>query len=415
MLKLKHLLHPLRTMRVAKQLVAARLDMRRFAERGERSFAHDPRYNLQSITQGFASRVNTSTDTGTRDTALLDRICAAYIATVRQQKAAPDVYSATQWWEEIRQRSLRPVMHALLTHDIPALCAIYSNFFRDPCSTGLVGVPYGMTKTYFGPRMKDIHRRVYLSDTLYRIDHWQAQTEGRFSLRDLATPDVGNPFGVLVDGTLVGVQSDFRHYCAHKLADLLDSGTSTVVEIGGGFGGTAYYLLRDRPGIKYLDFDVPESIALTSYYLMKAFPDLTFLLYGEKPLTKESIAQADVILMPLFEMERVPPSSVDITFSVHAMSDLSPEALACYLENIERTTQNIFFSVGVDRADPSMSAWIAQNYSSFTLKEERPLGWHDHRFRNVDEVERLYRMEHSCKVDSSDLGERSHVDPPQDP
>jgi len=65
MLKLKHLLYPLRTMRVAKQLVAARLDMRRFAERGERSFAHDPRYNLQSITEGFASRLNTSTDTST--------------------------------------------------------------------------------------------------------------------------------------------------------------------------------------------------------------------------------------------------------------------------------------------------------------------------------------------------------------
>ena len=417
MLKLKHLLHPLRTIRVAKQLVAARLDMRRFAERGERSFAHDPRYNLQSITEGFASRLNTSTG----DTALLDRICAAYIATVQRQHTAPDVYRATRWWEEIQQRSLRPVMHALMTRDITALRAIYSNFFRDPCSTGLVSVPYGMTRNYFGSTMKDIHRRVYLSDTLYRIDHWQSRTEGRYPLHDLATPDVGNPFGALVDGTLVSAHSDFRHYCAHRLVDLLQSGTSTVVEIGGGFGGTAYYLLRDRPGIKYLDFDVPESIALTSYYLMKALPHLTFLLYGEKPLTEESIAHADVILMPLFEMQKVPSSSVAITFSIHAMSDLSPEALTCYLDNIERTTKDFFYSVGVDRAEPSMPSLIGQNYRSFRLKEKLPSGWHDHKFVSASEIERLYRinqlnqsirnqLDRSIKATRTDLGEHLHVD-----
>ena len=388
MLKLKHVLQPLRSIRATQQLVATRVDMRRFAERGERSFAHDPRYNLQSITEGFAPRLHTSTD----DTALLDRICRAYIATVQKQHTAPDVYRATRWWEEIQQRSLRPVMHALLTRDITALRTIYSNFFRDPCATGLVSVPYGMTRSYFGSTMKDIHRRVYLSDTLYRIDHWQARTEDRYPLHDLATPDVGNPFGALVDGTLVGVHSDFRHYCAHRLAGLLESGTSTVVEIGGGFGGTAYYLLRDQPGMKYLDFDVPESIALTSYYLMKALPHLTFLLYGEKPLTQESIAQADVVLMPLFEMEKVPSSSVAITFSIHAMSDLSPEALACYLDNIQRTTKDFFYSVGVDRADPSMPTLIGQNYRSFRLKEKLPSGWHDHKFVSASEMERLYRI-----------------------
>jgi putative sugar O-methyltransferase len=408
-LKLKHVLQPLRSIRAAQQLIATRMDMRRFAERGERSFAHDPRYNLQSITEGFAPRQHTCTD----DTALLDRICLAYIATVQKQHTAPDVYRATRWWEEIQQRSLRPVMHALLTRDITALRALYSNFFRDPCSTGLVSVPYGMTRSYFGATMKDIHRRVYLSDTLYRIDHWQSRTEGRYPLHDLATPDVGNPFGALVEGTLVGAHSDFRHYCAHRLAGLLESRTSTVVEIGGGFGGTAYYLLRDQPGTKYLDFDVPESIALTSYYLMKALPHLTFLLYGEKPLTQDSIAQADVVLMPLFEMENVPSSSVAITFSVHAMSDLSPEALACYLDNIERTTKDFFYSIGVDRADPSMPTLIGQNYRSFRLKEKLPSGWHDHKFVSASEMERLYRINQfnpSIKATRTNFGEHSYVD-----
>jgi hypothetical protein len=68
---------------------------------------------------------------------------------------------------------------------------------------------------------------------------------GRFALSDLGAPRTGDPFGVLLQGTLLRTGAEYQHYCAQKIRSLLPEDTATMVEIGGGFGGMAYYLLRD--------------------------------------------------------------------------------------------------------------------------------------------------------------------------
>jgi len=375
MVKMKYLRHPIRTSNAAMNLLAARTSMWRFAMHGERHFRGDARYNLQNVTDGFISRIDDSSD----DTDLLERICAAYIRAEKQQQAAPETYKATKWWQQVRQRSLSPVVQALLARDISVLQGMYRNFFRDPCSTGLLTVPYGMSKAYFGGPIKDVHRGFYLSLVLHRLDYWKTQTDGQFELSDLASPMIGNPFGVQIEGKHIRVGAEYAHYCAHRVNQLLEYEIATVAEIGGGFGGMAYYLLRDRAGVTYLDFDVPESIALTSYYLLKAFPQLKFLLYGEDELTKEAIARVDVVLMPVFELSTMPPGCVDVTFSSHAMSDISSEAMVEYLNNIDRMTRNCFLHIGNKRASESISGLVGQKYISLELAEMRSSDWHRHK------------------------------------
>jgi putative sugar O-methyltransferase len=375
MVKLKHLRHPFQTANAAKNLLAARLSMWRFANHGARRFRGDARYDLQHVTEGFKSRIDDSSD----DDALLERICTAYIIAVKQQQSAPSAYQATQWWQQVRRGSLGPVIRALLTRDIRTLRGMYRNFFRDPCSSGLLGAPYGMSKAYFREKIKDVHRRFYLSHVLYRFDYWNAQTDGRFALRDLAGPGIGNPFGVLIDGTHINVGAEYAHYCAHRIDSMLAPEFATVAEIGGGFGGMAYYLLRDRANVTYFDFDVPESIALTSYYLIKAFPNLKFLLYGEAALTKKTIAQADVVLLPVFELESMPGESIDITFSSHAMSDVSPGAMVEYLKHIDRMTKDFFFYIGKRQTSELISSILGHKKDSFKLSETRTSSWHSHK------------------------------------
>ncbi len=388
MLKLKHFRHPIRTASCAKALIAAHLEMWRLAYKGTRHFGNDPRYDLRRVSDGFASRVDDRSD----DTALLERICTAYILAIEHQELAPSTYAASKWWSQVRHRSLGPVTNALRRKDIDVLRTAYQNFFRDPCSTGLIGAPYEMAGAYFGKTIRNIHRRYYLSDALYQIDYWASLTNGQFVLTDLATPNIGNPFGVVIDGTLIEAGAPYRHYCAQRLSGLLASEAAAVAEIGGGFGGMAYYFLRDRPGMKYHDFDVPESIALTSYYLMTSFPQLKFSLYAEKDSPEQAIAQSDVVLLPLFEMQRMTAESVDLTFSSHAMSDISCAALTDYLNHIARMTRRCFLHVGIERADEPTSEWISQCSPCFKLTEMRPSKWHHHKTSNAAEVERLYAI-----------------------
>ncbi|AXC13289.1 hypothetical protein ACPOL_4010 [Acidisarcina polymorpha] len=266
-----------------------------------------------------------------------------------------------------------------------------------------------MTDIYFGGGMKDLHRRVYLSDALYRLDHWKQQTGARFLLRELAIPEIGNPFGVSIDGTLVAARSEFQHYCAARVGDLLESAHSTIVEIGGGFGGMAYYLMRDRPKIKYLDFDLPESIALATYYLMNALPQKRFLLFGERPLTMENMAASDIVLMPLFQMESLQTASADLTFSCHAMTDIDKEELASYLATTQRVTRNHFLFVGTRMLSelPGMGGLDVKN---FQLKEQRQLRWNSHRQPRVEEVECLYSFHHAAENMNTAERDLAHVD-----
>jgi len=373
--KLKYLRHPLRTLGRAKGLFDARLSMRSFANHGRRKFKGDPRYNLQNVTDGFAPHLDTAGD----DTELLERICTAYIRTVARQEDIADMYKATEWWQQVRRGSLARVRHALLERDFGALQAMYRNFYRDSCSTGLLGVPYGMSTSYFGGPIKDIHRHFYLSHVLYRLDYWAAQTDNQFVLSDLAGPQLGNPFGIRLGDTHIPVGAEYAHYCSHRIGLLLGAAEGAVAEIGGGFGNMAYYLLRDRPGLTYLNFDVPESLALSSYYLMKAFPRLNFFLYGEQGLTQKATAESCVILMPLFQLDALPKASVDVCFSSHAMSDLSPIAMDAYVANIARFTRSSFLYIGNRKASESMAALINRKYPSLNLTDTRFSGWHSHK------------------------------------
>jgi hypothetical protein len=392
MLKLKHLRHPLRTAAVAKARIGAHWNIRRSAERIQRRYATDPRYVLDNVTRGFSNRASKDSPAELLDElALLQRICNAYLKAVEDQQFQPKIYRPTGWWQQVRANSLGQVIRVLQTCDLHSLRGIYSNFFRDPCSTGLVDRPYGMANACSGAAISDLHRRFYLGDALHRIDTWAEQVGSGFTPRDLAGPGIGNPFGVVLDGTLIQTGAPSQHYCAQRIIRQLNSEQAVVAEIGGGYGGMAYYLLRDRQQLTFLDFDLPESLALTAYYLHKAFPSKTFLLYGEAELNRKTMQQADVVLMPLFELPKLPPKSVHVSFSANAISDLSREALAEYLCILARCTRDSFLHIGCLQSAPMLSGEILRSQLPFRLAETRPSSWYTYRYGKAAEVECLYR------------------------
>jgi hypothetical protein len=385
-LRMKHLRHPLRTATAARDLLALYLNIKSLGDRSHRHYLGDARYDLMNVTNGFASRLEESCG----DCKVLERICAAYIEAARRERFAAEEYQASAWWRQVKLASLGPVIRALSSRDIASLRGMYSNFFRDASSAGLIGVPYGLTRAYFDKQIKDFHRRFFLGDALYGIDYWKTATGDRFPLEVLAGPEVGNPFGLMIDGTLVRAGAAYQHYSAYKIASRLPSARATVAEFGGGFGGMAYYLLRDHPGVKYIDFDVPESLALTSYYLLKSFPHLKFLLYGESALTRETLASADVVLMPLFEMESLPSESVEMVFSSHAMSDISQDAMSAYVKTIFRISTGSLLYMGNAQGAESIRNMTAEGQQLFRLDEMRASRWNTHRFPKADEVECLF-------------------------
>ena len=275
MIRAHHILRPWQTMATAKSLAVAHLRTRQFARRSDRVFADNPRYCLECVTDGFQDRLDEGVGPDL-DSEVIERIIAAYARAAEIETRTDPKYRSTAWWDSLRRNSLAPVLAALSSRNVDSLRNMYRNFYRDACSTGLIHVPYGRKTEYFGARIGDLHRRYYLGDVLHRLEIWKAATKNRFSVSALAGPSIGNPFGAIVDWTLIASRAEYAHACAQMVCGHTYREDARVMEIGGGFGAMAYYLLRDHAGTRYVNFDVPESLALAAYYLMRAHPGQAF-------------------------------------------------------------------------------------------------------------------------------------------
>ena len=76
---------------------------------------------------------------------------------------------------------------------------------------------------------------------------------------------------------------------------------SKILEIGGGYGKLAYYLLKNISNYTYIDLDIPETLTLASYFLSKSFPNKKNLFYGERKFNSNIINEYE--LMTAFDLK----------------------------------------------------------------------------------------------------------------
>lgn len=363
------------------------VEINRVIEKSEKRFRGDPNYRLDLVQDNFAPHPGETQD----DSEILKRIAAAYKKAKRDQLHAAEAFNVSNEWLPIYERSLASVMHALSSENVKELQRMYQNFFRDPCSVGLVGFPVDMSRIFLSGKIDEKYKKYALGDSLHRYDLWKRRTNDEYPIETLRTPAVGNPYGYTIDGVFVRSGADYHHYYSHEIKKLLESvRNKTVIELGGGFGGQAYFLLRDRPDITYHNFDLPENLALASYYLLKTLPDRRVTLYGEAELTNHSFDNPGIFMMPSFEIMKVPEKSIAVSFNSYSLAEMSPSAIRTYIEQIARITNGYFLHINhnenaVLRADD----FGIENYG-FKCVSRRLAEWTLGINPNSDEFEYLY-------------------------
>jgi len=96
--------------------------------------------------------------------------------------------------------------------------------------------------------------------------------------------------------------------------------------------------------------------------------------------------------LPLFELPKLPPRSVHVSFSSNAISDLARESLADYLKIVSRSTRDSFLHIGNTQAAPILSDEILRSQLPLHLAETKSSGWYTYRYSKAAEVESLYRV-----------------------
>ena len=348
--------------------------------------------NLRNLARCFEHHEDASAGDETR----LKRIASSYKKAARDLHLHPEVFRPSNEWLPIYKYNLRAIIKALDESDLHSLGTMYRNFWRDPCSAGLVGLPVDMKKSFFNKsgKISYIDKIYYLNDSIHRLNLWQKLLGQRYPVEALVSPPIGNPYGYFVGNTFIKAGADYQHYYATRIKELLADAHrhKVVVEIGGGFGGMAYYLIRDSNDATYVDFDLPENLALTSFYLMKAFPEKKVLLYGEADFSEIELSDYDIVLMPSFQLDKLKDETADMVFNSYSLAEMSPQTIRHYVLQSAKLINDGGWLYHVNHTRHSLvSAKDFPVPDSLSLVSEEFAAWNLGRNSDMDEYEFLYK------------------------
>ena len=337
---------------------------------------------------GFADQKTTT------DPHIIRRVINAYNKAKIAQKNAAQEYQVSYMWLPIYEGYMNEIIAALSREDEEGVAKIYGNFFREPCSVGLHGMPVDMASTYFSGNISEESKGLYVADLMHRFDIWINSIGKTLPISALQTPIVGNPYGCYIDGTFFRSGVDYQHYYATMISRLIRSkGHKFVLELGGGFGGLAHFLMRDNTDLTYIDVDLPENMALSAFYLLSAFPEKNIALFGEVDLSTEDLSKFDAVILPNFAIEDIKSDSIDLSFNSYSLAEMSLSTVTNYLNHFNRISTKFIYHINHTK----VSAVKADNFNidlnKFELISRAPALWNMARNSEMDEFEYIYKAQ----------------------
>ena len=123
--------------------------------------------------------------------------------------------------------------------------------------------------------------------------------------------------------------------------NLIETDTPIIAEIGGGYGGVISKAKKKYPKARFIIFDLPELLAVQTYYIYNAFPE-SKILYLKDILergNKVFYEDFDFIILPGWMIDQVPDKFIDLVINMRSMMEMSLNIIDFYFTHIHRTVK----------------------------------------------------------------------------
>jgi putative sugar O-methyltransferase len=311
-----------------------------------------------------------------REREIISKLIDSFPAIKEHQKFASAPYLPGAGWKNMEKGRLF-YHNAIAQKDTETLASLFRNFFRNEAVAGFWG-GNNMFQKFCGDTQLQKDARAILFMKNYGA--WRKQFP-IVPLKELDAPKIGNPWGYFMDGHILYEPVFGYHYQARYFQSLVAHlENPVVIEVGGGFGGLGYHILKAIPSAKYIGFDLPENCLLQTYYLSCAFPNAKVLSFSEEvnALDRKTIETYDIIVMPNFMLPKVESIGADLIVNVRSLSEMPAETIAEYLQHIDRIGRLWFFheNISEPRRDgnfgiPSSQFPPLRNYVRVAASESR--------------------------------------------
>lgn len=206
-------------------------------------------------------------------------------------------------WKYINAFKRKTYIDALLKNDANELVKLLINFFQTDCGYGITTPPFSEICQY------DLESQILWDlDALYEFCEIEFEDEILFS------SSIGAPYGLEVDDKIVSPDSPRHLYFAQKLQKF----DSDILEIGGGYGGVIYFLLKLGFSKTYYDVDIPETLYIAYYFLRKNNVKCKFVVNSDF-----DFEPGTVYLVPHFLFDQMQERmQFDCFFNANSLSEM---------------------------------------------------------------------------------------------
>jgi hypothetical protein len=305
------------------------------------------------------------------DEAICQRLIDAYRRALVDEPQTAGIWGL----EEFQQRQ-RVLTDALRKGDPGVLATCMATMFRSDFVLGVAVGSLGTQKS----RAADRFLCLGILSKLAALAEWQgiarvenpeqgeaglaftegleglvANTEAALGI-GLGFPDVGAAYGIEVGDRLITPDSADQLYAAARIREATQTYLSTdqkslrIVEVGGGYGGMAYWVLQMMRSSQYTIVDLPLVNVLQGYFLAQALGEHAVSFYGEpgrrvQVLPTHAIGE---VVLPF-----------DILANKDSMPEIPRDAVLRYLSWARDGCDGLFYSCNQEAA--AVTDGVAQN------------------------------------------------------
>lgn len=318
----------------------------------------------------------------------VQRLCGIHDEQ-RGHEPAP-VYRVGKIWDAALRTWRKNYLAALEGRDAAALLGILRCFHRNDAIAAM-GIEIEILRDIFS---RPFRSACFVTNLVTKYQAFPRICDPRF-VPFLDDGDVGCPVGVPFNGQRLS-PTGFRHaYYASEFSravGLERQRQFVICEIGGGYGNLARILRQAHPDqrITYVIVDLPQMLPVAAYFLHATLPYARLGLWDEMrhaPLTRQELAKYDFVLLPNWDIERVPDEGVDAVINTASLAEMDREIVVNYLDQIRRITarSGYFYTVNRDRGveypalggarETGMNTWNL-NWPGWQKTVDRP-SWGD--------------------------------------
>ena len=307
------------------------------------------------------------------------RVISAY-----HRARADDVSSGTSMWTHIEQRHV-DFLAALDHRDADRVQAHLGGMFTN-------GLTYGIARLsaevdphvrYWQLRCTDAVRSLaeaLAADRVVSLEQQGAAAQqnalmvdvdrlladtASISGLDFECAAVGSTYGFRIADKVVNVDTLLHSYTVNRLRQLGATSTTSIIEIGGGYGCLAD--LSHRAGLcDYAIYDLPWVNALQGYFLIMALPEHPVALYGE--------SGSGLKVLPFWRIHDLPAESIDYVVNINSLPEMDAAIAREYMVVIARILRRNFLSINQEGMAPSVGG--SQHWVSRMVNEQGALVCH---------------------------------------